>query len=486
MAIDVPIKYVLQSLPCSLPIARFDASIDVESIAIPFIGSLDQLTADALATDPIWRDVFALTGMLRTIYSAHSITTAWAKTCTLRGAYGFKLIPGSGTVVRPNQTIGWIQVAFTFLVSRAPAAECHGFLTLVLEQDGSWRIWTIRTILEQLVDCPNVDVLPMVADGVPNGTSTPSIKTQDTDGNGMESMTYEGDSFKQQSAPIDYDVVIVGGGQAGLGTAGRLQALDIRYVVLETHKRVGDNWATRYDSARLHTPRDYNHLPFSRTFDPSYQDFLDKHDLVKGYQEYVRKFGIEKNIQFESTLSSGSWDAGRKIWTLRVSRSGREQTLTCRHVVMAVGGGGQIPLMPDFPGCEDFPGEVLHSVDYRSPEQWRGKSAIVVGTANTAHDVAADMVDAGLESVTMVQRNRTYVLPAEYYKTISERTYDGKARIEDADRAQYSQVSTISRLLSMGALHAMASKEPERFEALEKAGFKVEQYGDIVRRSGTL
>ncbi|RVX68377.1 hypothetical protein B0A52_07377 [Exophiala mesophila] len=480
MAVDVPIKYVLQSLPCSLPVARFDASVDVESIAIPFIDSLEQLVPDVLATNPVWRDLFALTGTLRTIYSADSITTAWTKTRTLRGAQGFKLIPDSGAIVRPNSTIGWIQLAFTFSVSRPPAAECRGFLTLVLDQDGDWKIWTIRTILEQLVGCPNVDFLPTVPAGVLNGTSTSSLNPQATIVNGTTPLPNQGGVDQEEPLSVDYDVVIVGGGQAGLGTAGRLQALNIRYVVLETHEHVGDNWATRYESARLHTPRDYNHLPFSRTFDPSYQDFLDKYDLVKGYQHYVRTFGIEKNIQFQSTLTGGSWNADRRIWTLRVSKLGSEQILTCRHVVIAVGGGGQTPLMPDFPGRKEFHGEVLHSVDYRSADQWRGKSTIVVGTANTAHDVAADMVDAGLESVTMVQRNRTYVLPAEYYKIISERTYNGKTPIEDADRAQYSQVTAISRLLSMDALNTMASKEPERFDALEKVGFKVERYGDII------
>jgi thioredoxin reductase len=470
---------VLQTLPCHLPTTVFDGDIDVEGIAKPFVDSLNQLRSDVLAAESVWRDVFAMTGTLRTIYSSQSITAAWSETHSARDAQGFTLIPGSGKVIKMDNATGWIQVGFTFTTAVAPAALCHGFLTLMLTEDRQWTIWTIRTILEQLVGCSNVDVLPVVAEHaneIPNGVT--NGHSNGINGTQKSSTTQKGSDATDLS--LDYDVIIAGGGQAGLCTAGRLQALGVKYVVLETHKRVGENWAVRYDSAKLHTPRNYSQMPFGRIFDSSYQEYLDKHDLVKGYQEFIRRFDIEKNIQFNSTLEGGSWDGDNKIWTLRVNRSGKQQTLICRHVVIAVGSGGQIPLMPSFPGREDFQGEVLHSVDYRSAKTWKGKSAIVVGTANTAHDVASDMVEAGLKTVTMIQRNRTYVLPAEYFQRIAERSYNERARIDDVDREQYSQAVGISRLLSLKALHAMAKKEPERFDALEKAGFKVERYGDIV------
>lgn len=38
----------------------------------------------------------------------------------------------------------------------------------------------------------------------------------------------------------------------------------------------------------------------------------------------------------------------------------------------------------------------------------------------------------------------------------------------------------LGRLMSNIALNAMASAEPDRFDALEKAGFKVIRYGDII------
>ncbi|KAH8691479.1 flavin-containing monooxygenase [Talaromyces proteolyticus] len=438
-------KNVLQTLPCSLPTSRLHESVDVEGIAKHFVQSLACLSSDILSAQPIWRDLFALRGTLRTSYSTHAILRGWSTICRSRQAR-------SGRGFRPNKNTSWLHVGFKFRVAAAPAAECHGFLALVLEEDDQWRICTIRTIFELLVGCADVDTLPEVDDQDRDFAN----RTTHVDEHNITNSAHKPTSIRNgtchTSQSTYYDAIVAGAGQAGLSTAGRLQTLGVNYLVLESHSKAGENCAVRYESAKLHTPRDYNQLPFGRIFPSSYPEYLGKHDILRGYKDFIHKY---------------------------VTRAGREEMITCRHLVVAVGSGGQIPIMPIFPNREDFQGEVLHSVDYSSAEAWAGKRAIVVGTANTAHDVSSDMVDAGLKLITMVQRSRTYVIPAEYFKVISDRTYNGTVRIDDADREQYSQPPAISRLLGIMSLHAMASKEPERFDALEKVGFRVERYGDI-------
>ena len=105
---------------------------------------------------------------------------------------------------------------------------------------------------------------------------------------------------------------------------------------------------------------------------------------------------------------------------------------------------------------------------------------VVVGTANTGHDVAEDMLAAGLSSVTMVQRSSTYVLPTEYYKKFQDGIYNQQMPTKVADRIAYSNPLAIARLSNMRILHKMADEEPERFDALEKANFKLIRHGDIV------
>ena len=179
-------------------------------------------------------------------------------------------------------------------------------------------------------------------------------------------------------------------------------------------------------------------------------------------------------------MVSGNWNDAQKFWSLKVRCGATVELLTCRHVVMATGAGGQNPVMPTIPESELYQGTVLHSAKYHNAKPWRGKAGIVIGTANTAHDVAKDMAEAGLSSVTMVQRSRTYVLPTEYFTKITHQTYNLHIPVEIADKAGYSLPYGVVRLLSMKTMHAMAKEEPERFSALERAGFRVERYGDII------
>ena len=72
---------------------------------------------------------------------------------------------------------------------------------------------------------------------------------------------------------------------------------------------------------------------------------------------------------------------------------------------MATGASG-IPIMPDLPGIKDFKGDVLHSGSYETGHKWEGKKALVIGTGNSAHDVAQDLHACGVETTQIFRKNR--------------------------------------------------------------------------------
>lgn len=275
-----------------------------------------------------------------------------------------------------------------------------------------------------------------------------------------------------------FDCVVIGGGQAGLSAGGRMKALGISYVIIDRNPEVGDSWKSRYNSARLHTTREYAHLPFDRTFPDHYQEYLTKDDLAQGYKNWVAKFGI--NIWQKTVPVKGTWDPSRSLWTLDILRNGIERAITCSYIVLAGGGGSQHPTYPRYADRDVFEGTVLHSVDFKDASAWKGKHGVVVGTANTAHDIADDMLTAGLASTTMVQRNTTYVLPGEWFKKTADMSYNSKIPTEVADRAGNSNPYAVLDIMSQTGLSGLARKNPERFDALEKAGFKVDRYGSIM------
>lgn len=57
--------------------------------------------------------------------------------------------------------------------------------------------------------------------------------------------------------------------------------------------------------------------------------------------------------------------------------------------------------------------------------------------------------------------------------------YNNNIPTEASDRVMFTNPVTVARMLSSKTFHAMARAQPERYEALERAGFKVDPFGDI-------
>lgn len=92
----------------------------------------------------------------------------------------------------------------------------------------------LRTILEQFVNYPDVDTL---APDEHLATTTPA-----------GAVDIRNDFAKQNKR--HYECIVLGGGQSGLSTGGRLKALNVDYLVVEKQQDVGDSWKSRYDVAR--------------------------------------------------------------------------------------------------------------------------------------------------------------------------------------------------------------------------------------------
>ncbi|PCG95286.1 Hypothetical protein PENO1_025280 [Penicillium occitanis (nom. inval.)] len=370
----------------------------------------------------------------------------------------------------------WLDCKFSFTTAN-PATECSGFLSLVPTERGKWKIWILRTILEQITGHGDVDSLvPCLQNGstLSEGATLDAHETTNGSQNGLTNGHTGLDigTAPNESSMYDTYVAIIGGGQSGLSTGGRLQALGVPYVILEQHSSVGDAWKTRYTSARLHTARKYSHLPFDRTFGPSYPEYLGKEDLAEGPRAWAAKYGIK--IWLLTTVHSGYWDNQTQTYTLNIRRADIESQVTAKHVVMATGAGSQTPVMPVFPNRERYRGLVLHSAQYVSANYWKGKSGIVIGTANTGYDVASDMQEAGW--------SRIWFKGAELISNTSlflTALYNEKTPTEVSDRIMFSNPVSIARLTSTEVFHTMARAQPERWDALERAGFKVNPYGDI-------
>src|SRR5947207_4133854 len=111
----------------------------------------------------------------------------------------------------------------------------------------------------------------------------------------------------------DPDVLVVGGGQAGLSIAARLAQLELDALVVDRWPRIGDNWRRRYDALTLHNQVHVNHLPYM-PFPPNWPVYIPKDKLANWFESYVE--AMELNYWPGSEFEGGTYDEATKRWAV--------------------------------------------------------------------------------------------------------------------------------------------------------------------------
>jgi putative flavoprotein involved in K+ transport len=178
------------------------------------------------------------------------------------------------------------------------------------------------------------------------------------------------------------DVIVIGGGQAGLAMGSELAARGLDYLILEASPAIGATWRSRWDSLKLFTPARYSALP-GMPF-PGDPHHYPTRDEVVGYLEaYAR--ACELRLALDEPVRRM-----RRAGAERFEVSTDYTRYLARHVVVATG-PFQRPLTPTI--AELLPRSVhqAHSADYRSPEQLPDGPVIVVGGGNSGVQIATEL-----------------------------------------------------------------------------------------------
>jgi putative flavoprotein involved in K+ transport len=89
----------------------------------------------------------------------------------------------------------------------------------------------------------------------------------------------------------DLDVLIIGGGQAGLAMGYELKRAGHRFQIVERNPHIGDSWRNRYDSLVLFTPRAYSALP-GLPVPGNPHDYPTKDEMANYLERYARHFDL--------------------------------------------------------------------------------------------------------------------------------------------------------------------------------------------------
>ncbi|MEU1195414.1 NAD(P)/FAD-dependent oxidoreductase [Streptomyces sp. NPDC005813] len=201
----------------------------------------------------------------------------------------------------------------------------------------------------------------------------------------------------------DRPVYVIGGGPGGLAVAYALRAQGVRAVVLEKSDKVGASWRRHYDRLHLHTTRRLSALP-GLPMPRSFGRWVSRDDVVRYLEKYAEHHQLEIVTGVEVSRIEPA--PGGDGWLLRAT-GGRE--LTGSAVVVATG-YNHTPRLPDWPGRDDYTGELLHAGQYRNPTPYAGRDVLVVGIGNTGAEIAVDLAEGGARRVRLSVRTAPHIV----------------------------------------------------------------------------
>ncbi len=401
--------------------------------------------------DSHWRNLFGISWYFATFSGNAVVVSELLARAAETRTTGFR-IDEAALAPRHSVVAGRdvIEAVFRFESANGPG---YGAVRLLRQSDDTVKAWTFSTSID--------------FDAIVAARARASAESHTRDFAAPDWLEQRQASSAYDTA--DPDVLIVGGGHAGISAAVELNRIGLSALVIDREQRIGDNWRLRYRGLKLHNKTPVNHLrylPFPQTF----PDYIPKDKIANWLESYVDI--LEVDFWTVTCFEGADYDEASQRWTARLTRDGAPRTLRPKHIVLATSVSGT-PNIPTIEGIGNFEGPVLHSSRFAAGKAWSGRPVAVFGTGTSAHDICQELQAAGAD-VTMVQRSPTMVVnvePAQLY----DRTYLG----DGPPIAIRDILNSGVPLPVMKLAHKIITDEVKRLDApllsrLERAGFRLE------------
>lgn len=241
------------------------------------------------------------------------------------------------------------------------------------------------------------------------------------------------DSSRQD---VDYDVIVVGAGFAGLNALYRFRTAGYRVRVLESGTGVGGTWYwNRYPGARV----DIESLEYSYGFSEEIQQewnwphrYSNQREVLEYLEWVTDRLELRKDITFQTHVDAAHWDEESGTWTLTTNHG---QQLRAQYCVLGVGFLSATH-WPDIPGIESFGGQLIHTGNWpHEGVDLNGKRVGVIGAGATTVQMLPEIVD-DCGHLTLFQRTPNWCFPMrnlpmpEDYEAHVKRMYHAVRHLE--------------------------------------------------------
>ncbi len=208
------------------------------------------------------------------------------------------------------------------------------------------------------------------------------------------------------------DVLIVGAGLSGIGTAHHLQERcpNKSFVLLEARDTIGGTWDLfRYPGIRS----DSDMYTFGYRFRPwtGEKTLADGPSILKYIRETAAEAGIDKKIRFGHRVVRTQWSSKTQRWTIWATPKDSEEPVafSARFILNCSGYYRYDKgYTPDFAHMDDFEGTIVHPQHWPEDLDYSGKRVVVIGSGATAVTLVPAMAKTA-GHVVMLQRSPTYI-----------------------------------------------------------------------------
>lgn len=195
-------------------------------------------------------------------------------------------------------------------------------------------------------------------------------------------------------------VVVIGAGQAGLSAAYHLQRQGLRpeddFLVLDANEGPGGAWRHRWDSLTFGSAHNIHDLPAMALGTPDPTEPASS-VVARYYGTYEREFGLKVRRPVQVQAVTAVKESG--ALTVRTDVG----TGNTKLLINATGTWDR-PYWPYYPGRELFQGRQLHTHDFVSAGEFRGKRVVVVGAGTSAVQFLLQFAGVGAATTWITRR----------------------------------------------------------------------------------
>jgi cation diffusion facilitator CzcD-associated flavoprotein CzcO len=197
------------------------------------------------------------------------------------------------------------------------------------------------------------------------------------------------------------DVVVVGGGQAGLAAGYFLRRSGLRFVILDAGVAPGGAWRQAWDSLTLFSPAQSSSLPGWPMPAPVGGGYPPRDAVIAYLAAYEARYAlpVQRRVRVAAIRPAG----GR----LRVEADDAA-AWEAKAVISATGTWAN-PFIPDIPGRTGFAGRQIHSAAYRRPQDFAGRTVLVVGGGNSGAQILAEVSRVAARTTWVTEREPVFL-----------------------------------------------------------------------------